>query len=101
MAATVLTINTIVSDAAVRGGRPIIAGTSLRVSDVVASHIFRGHTPEELAVQFKLRLGEVHAALAYYFMHKDEIDQELRDNAAQAEQLLNEFDAAGKLTRIE
>ena len=101
MAATVLTIDAIASDPAVRGGRPIIAGTSIRVSDVVASHIYRGHSPEELAVQFKLRLGDVYAALAYYYMHKNAVDQELRDNAAQAEQLLAEFDAASKLTRIE
>lgn len=101
MVATVLSINTIISDPDIRGGRPVIAGTTLRVSDLVASHRYRGHTPEELAVQFKLTLGEAHAALAYYYVHKAEIDQELRDNAAQAAHLLDDFDAAGKLIRSE
>ncbi len=97
MVATVLSIDTIISDPNIRGGRPVIAGTTIRVSDLVASHLYRGHTPEELAVQFKLTLGEAHAALAYYYMHKAEIDQELRDNAAQAERLLDDLDDAGKL----
>lgn len=101
MAATVLSIDNIISDPQIRGGRPVIAGSNVRVSDVVASHIYRGQSPEEIAVNFKLTLGEAHAALAYYYMHKSDIDQELRDNAAQAKRLLNEYDAAGKLIRYE
>lgn len=101
MAATVLSIDNIISDPQIRGGRPVIAGSNVRVSDVVASHIYRGQSPEEIAVNFKLTLGEAHAALAYYYMHKSDIDQELRDNAAQATRLLNEYDAAGKLIRYE
>jgi uncharacterized protein (DUF433 family) len=81
---TILSIDTIISDPALRGGRPVIAGTTLRVSDVAAYHIFSGFTPEDIAVQFRLTMGQVYAALAYYYMHKAEIDAEIRANAEEA-----------------
>jgi len=39
--ATVHPIDTIISDPQVRSGQPIIVGTALRVSDLIASHIYR------------------------------------------------------------
>ncbi len=83
--ATVLNIDVIVSDEGVRGGRPTIAGTTLRVSDVAAYHTYGGLSPEEIAVQFRLALAQVYAALAYYYMHKAEIDAEMHGNADEAE----------------
>src|SRR5258706_15408393 len=99
--ATIHTIDTIVSDPQVRSGRPIIAGTNLRVVDVVASHIYRGLSPEELAVNFALDMGQVHAALAFYYQHKAEIDQQLRDEAARADQILGEIETQKRLIRLE
>ena len=101
MMATIHHIDVIVSDPTVRGGRPIIAGTGIRVSDIVAYHLFDRQTPEELAVGFKLPLGEIHAALAYYDMHKSEIDAEIRQNADTANKLLDELKAQGKLIILE
>ena len=98
---TIHPIDTIVSDPQVRGGQPIIAGTTLRVSDLAASHIYRGLSPDELAVNFALDLGQVHAALAYYYQHKAEIDQQMRDDAAKADRLLTDLDAQKRLIRVE
>lgn len=84
MAAQGLPIDTIVCDPDVRGGRPIVAGTSLRVSDIATYHIFGGLSPEELAVQFHLDLAQVHAALSYYFTHRT-VQAEIRESAEQAE----------------
>jgi uncharacterized protein (DUF433 family) len=70
MTATILSIDTIVSDPAVRGGRPTIAGTGIRVIDVVAGHIRKQYTPEEMAVNYDLPVGQVYAALAYYYCTK-------------------------------
>jgi uncharacterized protein (DUF433 family) len=61
-----LSIDEIVCNPKIRGGRPVIKGTGLRVSDVVAWTVYGGLTPEPLAVDFDLTLGQVHAALAYY-----------------------------------
>ena len=78
---TVLSIDMIVSNPKIRSGRPIIAGTTLCVQDVAAHHIYRKYPPEELAHQLQISLAQVHAALAYYYAHKDEIDARLEEDA--------------------
>lgn len=85
MPAQVLPIEAVIRDPDVRGGSPIVAGTTLRVSDLAAYHALAGLTPDQLSAQFDLDLSRVHAALSYYFRHKAEIDAEIRENADQAE----------------
>lgn len=48
-------------------GRPRIAGHRIRVQDVAVWHESLGMTPDEIADEYDLTLGEIHAALAYYF----------------------------------
>lgn len=98
--ATIHPIDTIVSDPGNRGGQPIIAGTSIRVVDVVASHVYRGLTAEELATNFALDMGQVYAALAYYYQHKSELGSRMRKDAIDAERLLADFESKGKLIRV-
>ncbi len=76
---TVESIDLITIDPEVRGGRPCIAGTGLRVIDVVMAALFHGRTPGELASAYDLSLAEFHAALAYYYQHKADLDQDIRD----------------------
>ncbi len=97
---TVLPIDVIVSDPSIRSGRPAIAGTGICVSDIVAYHIFDKQTPEELAAGFKLPLGQIHAALAYYYMHKTEIDEEMRSSAEDTDILLDDLKKRGKLITL-
>ncbi len=85
MATKTLPIDLIVEDPEIRGGRPVVGGTTIRVSDVVAYHLFDGQSPEELAVGFALDLSQVHAVLSYYHSHRAEIDAEIRANADEAE----------------
>lgn len=49
MTPTVLSIDAIVSDPAIRSGRPSIAGRTVTVADLVARYLRWGATPEELA----------------------------------------------------
>src|SRR5690242_6399004 len=98
---TILPIDVIVSDPKIRSGKPIIAGTTLRISDVGAWHTFGSQTPEELAVGFGLSMAQVYAALSYYYAHKDEIDQEIRSNAEEAEKLIQELRKQGKVKTLE
>jgi uncharacterized protein (DUF433 family) len=59
------------------GGFPYIQGTRIRVLDVVALHK-RGLSPAEILDSYDhLSLAHVHSALAYYYDHEDEIEQEL------------------------
>ena len=98
---TVLHIDVIVSDPEVRRGRPVVAGTGIRVQDIAAHHLFDKQTPEGLAAAFGLDVWKIHAALAYYYMHKAEIDADIRQDIARADQLYESLHAQGKATRIE
>jgi uncharacterized protein (DUF433 family) len=60
----------------VRGGRPCIEGTRITVMDIVMLER-TGVPPEEMRTYYSSRpltLAEIHAALTYYYDHKDEID---------------------------
>jgi predicted nucleotidyltransferase/uncharacterized protein (DUF433 family) len=74
---TILSIDLIVSNPDVRGGRPVIAGTGATVADVAAAMIVRKQNSDEIATRFNLDLAQVYAALAYYYAHKEEIDADL------------------------
>ena len=50
----------------------------IRVAQIVADHIGNGWSAEEIVRQYPhLTAAEVHAALGYYYDHRDEIDAEL------------------------
>jgi uncharacterized protein (DUF433 family) len=80
----VQSIDLITKNPAVRGGRPCIAGTGLRVMDLVMANLFHGRTPDEIAADYELSLAQVHAALAYYYQHKGEIDEDIRQQILRA-----------------
>ena len=92
---TVLSINLIASNPKVRGGRPCIAGTGLRVTDVVVASIYHLQTPDEIAAGFGISLAQVYAALAYYYEHKDALDQDIRQQIATAKALKDQHLANG------
>lgn len=55
-----------------------IVGTTTKVREVVLDQIAYGWSPEEMHWQHPyLSLAQIHAALAYYHDHKDQIDQEI------------------------
>ena len=68
-----------------RGGKPRIAGTRITVADVVLMHRRLDRALEEIAGTFDLPLAAVYAAMAYYYDHKNEIDQSLNEEEALAE----------------
>ncbi len=83
----ILTIETIVSNPKIRSGRPVIAGTTVMVSDIAIYHRVWGWQPDTIAEQLALTLGQAHAALAYYFDHQDEIDAEIEERERISEAL--------------
>jgi uncharacterized protein (DUF433 family) len=77
----------IVKTAGVCGGAARIDGHRVRVLDVVEWHEHRGMTPDEIVTEIPtLTLADVHAALAYYFDHVEEIREEMRVERAVAEE---------------
>lgn len=85
-------IDLIVTNPDVRGGKPCIGGTGLRVTDLVMAHLFHGRTPDQLAADYEISLSQVYASLAYYYEHKAELDSDIREQIAAAR------DAKEKLT---
>jgi uncharacterized protein (DUF433 family) len=69
----------------VAGGKPRITGRRITVQDVVVWHERLGISVDEIAAEHHLDLAEVHAALAYYFDHREEIDRSLAEGAAFAQ----------------
>ena len=62
------------------GGKPVITGTRIRVWDVYVHHERLGRSPDEIVRAYPhITLADVHAALAYYWDHKDDIDQQMKD----------------------
>lgn len=65
-----------------RGGRPIVAGTSVSVQRIAGWYKL-GLSPDEIAHTFgHLSLAQVHAALAYYHSNREEIETYLHDEDA-------------------
>ncbi len=88
---TTLSINLISSNPNVRGGRPCIAGTGLRVSDVILAHLYHDQNPDEIAAGYGVPVAAVYAALAYYYQHKEAVDADLRQQITQARRLKDEW----------
>src|SRR5690348_9647342 len=73
---------------------PLIAGTTMKVVELVAERTAYGWSPEELYFQHPhLTLGQIFSALAYYWDHVDELDLDLERRLEHAD---NERQAAGR-----
>ena len=66
----------------VSGGRPRIAGRRITVQDIVIWHERLGRSPDEIALDHDVTLGDVHAALAYCFDHREEVDRSIAEDRA-------------------
>lgn len=62
----------------IAGGKPRIAGHRITVQDIVIWHEHIGKSPDEIAADHDLTLADVHAALAYYFDHRDQINHSIK-----------------------
>lgn len=71
----------------VAGGKPRIAGHRITVQDVVVWHERMGKSVGEISTEHDLTMADVYAALAYYFDHREEIDESLRESELSVEGL--------------
>lgn len=69
------------------GGKPRIRDRRITVSDIVVRHELLGLTADEVASEYDLSLTDVHAALAYYFDNKAEVDGQIAEERAVVESL--------------
>ena len=59
-------------------GVPLIAGTTMKVVELILDSKAYGWSPEELHFQHPyLEMGQIYSALAYYWDHRNELDQDI------------------------
>jgi uncharacterized protein (DUF433 family) len=64
------------------GGKPHVRGRRIAVQDIAIWHERLGKSADEIASEFDLTLAQVHAALAYYFDHREDIDRRIVEDQA-------------------
>lgn len=71
----------------VLGGKPRIAGRRISVAQIVIWFEWMGRSADEIASEYDLALADVHAALAYYYSHRAEVDESIQDSQARAKKM--------------
>jgi len=78
-----------------------VAGTTMRVSQLIAEKKAYGWSPEELYFQHPhLTLGKIYAALAYYADHTKEIDSEIKEDLLLFDQIKSQATPPPFLDRL-
>ncbi len=68
--------------------QPMLAGTTMKVKELVAERLAWGWSAEELLINHPdLTLGKIYSALAYYADHQDEIDAAIDADMALSDHL--------------
>ncbi len=63
------------------GGKPRIAGHRIKVQDVAIWYEEMNLSPQEIVDRYPtITLSDVHAALAYYYDNKQEIQQQIEED---------------------
>jgi uncharacterized protein (DUF433 family) len=74
------------------GPKPRILGSSIRVEDVVIWHEKLGMSVREILDQYPtITAADVHAALAYYWDHRDEIEDRMAKGDAFLEEMQRKY----------
>ncbi len=65
-----------------------IADTRIKVVEIAVDKLAHGSSPEELHFQYPhLSMAQIHAALAYYYDHQEELDDEILRRLREANEL--------------
>jgi uncharacterized protein (DUF433 family) len=82
-------------------GVPIVAGTTMKVIELVLAQTAYGWSAEELHFQFPyLSLGQIHSALAYYWDHRDDLDQDIARRADAVDRMQGQTQTAALGARL-
>jgi uncharacterized protein (DUF433 family) len=75
----------IVRDPQHSNGAPTLEGTGIRVVDIAKAYEHSGYDPDEITELYPaLSLSDIHAALAYYYDHIDELRTDMSDAGVSA-----------------
>jgi uncharacterized protein (DUF433 family) len=76
-------------------GRPRVAGTRIRIQNIVL-WTEQGRSPDEIVANYpQLTLADVHAALAFYFDNRLELDRQIREDEQFVAEMKSQYAAGG------
>lgn len=75
----------------VRGGKPRIAGTRITVAELAILYLRMGQSLDLIAGKYHLPIASVYAAMAYYYDHREEIEQSIQADEAFANSLRSNY----------
>ncbi|MEM8536167.1 MAG: DUF433 domain-containing protein [Chloroflexota bacterium] len=82
-------------------GIPHIVGTTMKVIELVLAQSAYGWSPAELHFQYPhLSLGQIHSALAFYWAHQEDLDQDIARRRQQVERLRQITPSSPLLARL-
>lgn len=88
MAKTAYASRAIVCTPGTCGGKPRLDGTRIKVQDIAIWYERMGLSPDEIITEWpELTLADVHSALAYYYGHRAEIEQQIKEDREFADKL--------------
>src|SRR5579862_967813 len=83
-------------------GRAWIAGTKTKVLEIVLDHIAHGLSAEEIHFQHygSPSIAQIHAALAYYYENKAELDAEIEQQVKNVAAMRNQAGESPVVKRL-
>jgi uncharacterized protein (DUF433 family) len=81
---------------------PILAGTTMKVVEIVIAQKAYGWSPEEIHFQHPyLSMSQIYSALAYYWDYRSEIDADIQRRFDFAEDLRQQAEPFNLVNRLE
>ena len=69
-------------------GSPVVAGSRVRIIDVAIEYEYLNRSPDEIInAHPHLKLEQVHDALSYYYEHRVEMDNKIKEDKQFVERL--------------
>jgi len=80
---------------------PVIAGTTMKVVELVLAQAAYGWSAEELREQFPyLTFGQIYSALAYYWDHREALDVDIEDRVRKVDRIRNSMPESSLAKRL-
>ena len=79
-----------------------VAGANTKVKEIVLDKLAYGWSPEEMHFQHPhLSMAQIHAALAYYYENQEKLDDEIRRDLEEVDQLRSQFESPALRSKLQ
>ena len=79
-----------------------VVGANTKVKEIVLDKLAYGWSPEEMHFQHPhLSMAQIHAALAYYYENQEKIDEEIRRDLQEVDQLRSQAESSDLRSKLQ